>query len=101
MRTESAKPCKSGGWFHQLNEPVQYKPPVRRKPEPVEQKDFTDLACKYEQALQGLDILARDLGVSARSLERLQTGWNGTGYTFPMRDGHERIIGIRVRATKG
>jgi hypothetical protein len=101
MRAESTKPCKSGGWFHQLNEPVQYKSPVRRKPDPVQPQDFTNLACEYEQRLQNIDMLARDLGVSARSLERLQVGWSGQGYSFPMRDGRERIIGIRIRGKSG
>jgi hypothetical protein len=101
MRVESPKPCKSGGWFHRLTEPVQYKPPARQKSKPVPVQDFTDLACQYERSLQSIDMLARELGVSARSLERLQVGWNGQGHTFPMRDGRERIIGIRVRGKKG
>jgi len=101
MRAESERPCKSGGWFHRLSEPVRYKPEIRRKPKPVLVEDFTDLACRYEQQLQNIDLLAQSLGVSVRSLERLQAGWNGVGHTFPMRDGRERVIGIRVRGTNG
>jgi len=97
MRAESSKPCKSGGWFHNLAEPVQYRPEPRKKPVPVQ--DFTNLVCEYERNLQDVEMAAQGLGVSARSLERLQTGWNGCGLTFPMRDGHERIIGIRIRAS--
>lgn len=101
MRAESPRPCKSGGWFHPIGERVPWQPVPRKRPEPVPVQDFTDLACQYEQRLENVDMLAYSLGVSARSLERLQVGYNGVGYTFPMRDGHERIIGIRVRTTKG
>ena len=103
MRVESDRPCRSakvGGWFHGLSDPVRYVPP-KRKQEPVAEKDFPDLACRYEQQLQDIDLLAKSLGVSVRSLERLQVGWNGQGHTFPMRDGCERVIGIRVRGAKG
>jgi len=101
MRAESEKPCRSGGWFHRLSEPVRYKPEIRRKPKPVPVEDFTDLACRYEQQLQDIDLLAKSLGLSVRSLERLQAGWTGQAYSFPMRDGRERIIGIRIRGRDG
>ena len=102
MRCESPKPCKSGGWFHNLEEPVHYKPPVRKqRTQPVQ--DFAKLAGDYVENLTGsrLEALAHRLGVSARSLERLDIGWNGQHYVFPMRNGRERIIGIRIRGSKG
>ena len=99
MRIESSKPCKSGGWFHNLREPVTYKPtPKKSKPVPIQ--DFTALSSQYVENLIHIDKLAEELGVSIRSLERLEAGWNGN-VTFPMRDGRERIIGIRVRGSKG
>lgn len=100
MRTESPKECKSGGWFHKLTEPLSYRPiPQKAKPIPVQ--DFAALASRYAENLRDIDKLANELGVSIRSLERLEVGWNGQGHTFPMRDDRERIIGIRVRGTKG
>jgi len=99
MRAESPKPCKSGGWFHSLKEPVHYKP-VPKKTKPVSVQDFAVLASQYIENLINIDRLAEELGVSIRSLERLEAGWNGN-ITFPMRDGRERIIGIRVQGTKG
>jgi len=99
MRVESPKPCKSGGWFHHLREPVQYTP-APKKAEPVPVKDFTALNSQYVDNLLHIDKLAEKLGVSVRSLERLDTGWNGNT-TFPMRDGRERIIGIRIRSSRG
>jgi hypothetical protein len=101
MRTASPKPCNSGGWFHRLNEPLEYKPAPKRKPDRVPVQDFARLASQYVEQLQDIASLSRSLGISIRSLERLQAGWNGQGYTFPMRNGSERIIGIRVRTDKG
>ena len=99
MRVESPKPCKSGGWFHNLKEPVQYKPtPKKARPVPV--RDFAALAGQYIENLRHIDKLAEELGVSTRSLERLDVGWNGN-ITIPMRDGREKIIGIRIRGSKG
>jgi hypothetical protein len=99
MRTESPKPCKSGGWFHNLTEPVKYKP-APKKSKPISIEDFTALNSQYVENLMHIDKLAERLGVSIRSLERLEAGWNGNT-TFPMRDGRERIIGIRIRGSKG
>lgn len=99
MRVESPKPCKSGGWFHNLREPIIYKP-VPKKSKSVPVQDFTALNSQYVDNLIHIDRLAEELGVSARSLERLDVGWNGN-YTFPMRNGREGIIGIRIRGSKG
>lgn len=102
MRVESSRECKSGGWFHRIGESVQYKPPTKkRETQPV--RDFAKAAGDYVENLTGssLETLAHWLGVSVRSLVRLDIGWNGQGYTFPMRDGRERIIGIRVRGSRG
>jgi hypothetical protein len=106
MRMENDHPCKSaqvGGWIHRLGEPVAYVPPPKPKHEPVALADFTDLACQCEQALPNIESLAKELGLSVRSLERLQVGWYARMkcYTFPMRDGRERIVGIRVRTLRG
>ncbi len=101
MRVESDKPCKSGGWYHNLTEPVTVRPAPKPKVKPVATEDFARLAVEYAEQLTNTLIPAKMLGVSVRSLERLQMGWNGKGYTFPMRDGRERVIGIRVRGNKG
>lgn len=100
MRTESPKPCKSGGWFHSLREPVKYTPAPKKSPPRETIEDFGALAAQYVDDLIHIDKLAEELGVSIRSLERLEAGWNGN-VTFPMRDGRERIIGIRVRGSNG
>lgn len=99
MRVPSERPSKSpqGGWFHRTSEPVVYQPVKKKKVV----KDFTTEAQHCIDNLTGYDTPSRLLGVSVRSLERLQIGHNGQGYTFPMRDGRDRIIGIRVRGKKG
>lgn len=100
MRTESAKECKSGGWFHTLGEPVKYKPSIKKhQAKPV--RDFAKATGEYVDNLTSCEVLANSLGVSIRSLERLDIGWNGKQYTFPMRDGREQIIGIRIRGSRG
>jgi hypothetical protein len=50
-----------------------------------------------------LEMLARDLGVSAASLSRLGCGWSTPhrAWTFPMKDARERVVGIRLRAASG
>jgi len=101
MRVESPKPCRSGGWFHRLTEAVKPAPAPARRSRPAPVQDFNALACHYVEQLTDIDMLAKQLSLTVRSLERLQAGWNGKGYTFPMRDGRERIIGIRVRGRHG
>ena len=103
----SAKRCGEAGWLHRLKETTRQQSyyPRRRvissfvKPA----KDFAELAQMYQQRLtyKTLSTLAAQLGVSADSLRRLQVGWNGAGYTFPMRDETGRLIGLRVRYRSG
>lgn len=105
MRVESDRPCrsaKSGGWFHKLGESVTYVPPPKPKTKPVATEDFAPLAEQCQAALTNINLLAKDLGLSVESLRRLEVGWSSTyhGYTFPMRDGHGKVIGIRVRGQK-
>ncbi len=107
MRVESSRRCKSGGWFHTLTDDIV--PDRRRLPKPkskakaVSRHDFPDLAQRYAEALgpASMAALSRDLGVSTRSLERLQVGWDGEHYTFPMSNGKGHCVGIRVRGKDG
>lgn len=46
-------------------------------------------------------ILACKLGVSVESLRRLEVGFDGRDWTFPMRDASDRIIGILLRGPGG
>ena len=89
----------AGGWLHKLTDnpaPVRCHRPKPKKQKPV--PDFYRLTQQYR--LQEPATLSRELGVSASSLKRLQVGWDGKGYTFPMFDGWGKCIGIRLRYKK-
>ena len=64
---------------------------------------FRQLVEHYKQLLTDdrLNSLATVLGVSAASLNRLNIGWDGKAYTFPMFNDFGKIIGIRRRFTNG
>lgn len=103
----SVKRCGEAGWLHRLNDnhrPGAYRPHRRTISPPAKPaKDFAELAQRYQDMLteQSLNKLVVQLGVSADSLRRLQVGWNGAGYTFPMRDETGAIVGLRVRYPSG
>ncbi|MBN2136310.1 MAG: hypothetical protein JW720_00740, partial [Sedimentisphaerales bacterium] len=66
-------------------------------------KDFGQLANRYRQQLtsEKLNALANSLGVSAESLRRLNVGWDGNSYTFPMSNDFGQTIGIQRRFPNG
>lgn len=103
----SVKRCGEAGWLHRLNDnhrPGAYRPHRRIISPPANPtRDFVELAQRYQDMLteQSLNTLAVQLGVSTDSLRRLQLGWNGAGYTFPMSDETGLIIGLRVRYPSG
>jgi len=103
MQIESAKPHAEGGWIHALtDERIQRITP---KPKKIIQRSvsFRNESARCRRAItvsQSRD-LARRLGVSRLSLERLEIGWDGRSYTFPMCDANSEIIGIRLRTSDG
>ncbi len=116
MRVMSDKPVEakdgSVGYIHTLKEDdrPQYAKRVTRpeKQATLSPVQWFELAMGYRA---GVDLipLSESLGVSAKSLERCEYGqgwirYNGQngpmdlkGWTSPMRDGRENIIGIRTR----
>jgi DNA primase len=66
-------------------------------------RDFGQLAEQYKQLLTDdrLSSLATVLGVSAASLNRLNIGWDGKAYTFPMSNDFGNVIGIQRRFPNG
>ena len=95
MHVPSNRPTAIGGWIHKLDGDYKPPPPKPKVEKPVELKDFCDLACKYQEQLIRIDLLAEKYGVSERSLERLNVGWNGFE-TWPMRVDEEHVVGIRL-----
>ena len=113
MRVESSKEIKgrdgSIGWLHSLKEDIRPKldKVVRKKKAPkLSPARWSELAMGFRAGVD-LTSLSGELGVSVRSLERLEYGQGLISYsedkparrawTAPMRDGCENIIGIRTR----
>jgi len=93
------------GWLHRLTDnptPVKHRPkpkPFRQVPVP----DFLKLQEKYQNELpyDKLLELSDELGLSKSSLNELGVGWASWWgkwhYSFPIRDGSRKLIGIRLR----
>ena len=95
---------KDAGWLHKL---VPDQKPVKRHRAKSKKRgpppDFYRLTQQYLAKVSGYTVLSNTLGVSPKSLARLQMGWCATSkaYAFPMRDGANRIVGIRLRSSTG
>jgi len=121
QRVESSKRIGDGGWLHRLQnssgQPRQRVRTVRVGRASTPSADLARLAerCRAAVDAEHLQRLARTLGLSTRSLSRLDIGWvtapelerlgttcRGTGcWTFPMRDAAGAVLGIRLRAPGG
>jgi hypothetical protein len=103
MRQASDRPTRNGGWIHRLDGRRIELPPVR--PIAPMRHDLAILAEDYRTAVNPARLrwLARELGVSVESLERLGIGWayDSGAWSFPMRDAGGRIVGIRLRLPNG
>lgn len=79
---------------------VRTKP---RSPEPV--IDWESVQSNIQESLVGVEVatLALELSVTDTSLARLGCGWSEPhdAYSFPMRDGSGKIIGIALRDRSG
>jgi hypothetical protein len=66
---------------------------------------MAELAEQFREAVDPgrLDRLARGLGLSVDGLRRLGIGWcqSSRAWSFPMTDGCDRVIGIRLRTGGG
>lgn len=94
----SIKRVGDAGWLHKFqSNPLKTRIPPRVKKQEETPTDFTLLAKKYYQQLGSRKNLSEELGVSVGALDRLRVGWNKGAYTFPMRDGNGKIVGIRYR----
>jgi len=98
MRTPSDRPTRNGGWLHRLDGTFPHRSESPRpRPRGVPARtDWMRLTRRYTQAAD-LRILARELGVSVEALRRLQAGFDGRNWAFPMRDADDRIVGIHLR----
>jgi 5S rRNA maturation endonuclease (ribonuclease M5) len=102
-RVESSRPIGRAGWWHSTGGAI---PGAAKFSRPVEERQPLEGAGRMQEQFlrQGgprLGLLALSLGLSLNSLERLGAGWNGSAWTFPMRDSREDIIGFRTRFEDG
>jgi hypothetical protein len=98
MRQASDHKVEKGGWIHRLNgtiTPMVSNTTIQKLTPAV----LIDLNRRYREAVipGELASLAMKLGVSVDSLNRLGVGWDGSAWTFPMKDGEGTIIGIHRR----
>lgn len=113
----SVKKSRNEGFVHILKDrPIGPRRMAIAEPKPVRQ-DWALLARRFQTALnpERLQRLARDLGLSIASLQRLGIGWawkadlSDTGtrcrsegcWTFPMRHPAGAVLGIRLRTPEG
>ena len=98
QRVESNHPAKAGGWYHFYEEakPVNLPPPKRYQP--PTNINFENLNEQFQKVMVG-NALATLLGVSHAAILSLCAGYsiNHQAWTFPMRDGSGKIIGIQLR----
>ena len=107
-RVSSDRPAggDGGGWLHPADgraatpSPHRSAEPPRLSPAEV---DTIDRQCRTALTPARLTILAERLAVSDGALLRLGVGWHAerAAFTFPMRDGAGRVIGIRTRHADG
>lgn len=99
-RIESQKRCGDAGWLHKLDkaiDPPKYRRRVRANPK----VDFFKLQKQCRACCTDLSLIAKQLGVTSGSLDRLQIGYFGHSYTFPMFNCKRRIVGIKRRKPDG
>jgi len=105
------KRCGDAGWLHILvDRPYRHyghcKNQSRNRSGIIEigsPKGCLLEAKRFEKNLdcERLKKLSEILGVSQASLRRLNVGWDGSAWTFPMRDTHGNVIGIQRRFPDG
>lgn len=107
QRVESQKSIPGcGGWLHRLGEPVRNFTP--RKPEIKPAVEPPSLFGLWNGWYQSADFklvmgLAEELGVDPMALDALGCCYAPPhkAFAFPMRDGGNKLIGIRLRAKDG
>lgn len=106
MRIESDHACKSGGWYHFLDDigvekVVVVQPKAAKQPLPNAGAMIRKWMADTSEAR--LIALSESLGVLTRALVDLSACWapRYNAWAFPMKDGYGETIGIRLRAMDG
>ncbi len=99
----AVKQTKASGYLHKLNRDTSRLAARSTRISIGNRKQFRsdliELARTYKDAVNPcqLNQLAGSLGVTTNSLHRLDIGFAGWGWTFPMTDANGDIRGIRIR----
>ena len=114
-RVEKGSKKRSGdaGWLHIFDKKcVSHQRPVTRYQQKKKNGpsatvgmaiDFAKLSEQFSSRCSERQVrfLGQSLGVTANSLKRLNVGWDGEAFCFPMADERSHIIGIRRRFGNG
>ena len=103
-RVESEKRSGELGWVHRLGRGRRSaRRAIYKSVRVVDHERWLQLLEKDCSRVHRRDLaaLSDQLGVSQASLLRLGIGWTGKAWSFPMRDGSEQVIGIRLRGPSG
>lgn len=104
MREESIRPTRNGGWLHRLTDATPRHTRTARVAVRGAGPDMSKLAAQYEQRATDAMVadFAASLAVSTETLRRLQAGWTGRAWAFPMRrEAGGSVVGIRLRFPDG
>lgn len=106
MRVPSQRPCKNGGWLHDLDSATAAAPPPRKSERPVVTLNVRQVLESWGRSSfcrQHPVELAKQLGVSLDSLQMLGCVHSNQPkvWSFPMRSGDGSLIGIRMRHENG
>ena len=104
MRVQSDRPAKSGGWMHRHGDAsLRLLPPPFRPQPPALNATKLHREWRAATSQEALEGLASELGVSAMALNALGAAWapQHAAWAFPMHDGYNNIVGIRLRSAQG
>lgn len=106
QRIESDHRVGDAGWLHRIRD--DWTPPPRRVVRRSSPQPTIDWAARHERYRRSLTAGGRDhvacaLGIASTTVDRMAIGWcpSRSVYTWPLCDGHGRIVGIRTRASHG
>jgi len=97
----SVRDLGSAGYLHVHGDRDRLRLPWSRTV-PAQAQDVGDVADRHylaSNAASARTALAARIGVGTDALDRMRVGWNAalSAWTFPMRDGRGRIVGIQQR----
>lgn len=120
QRMQSDRAAKGSGWLHFTDgkAPSPPRPHISKSMAAPRRSDLHLLAAKFRSRCSDrwLSTLSRQLGLSLATLHRLDVGWsdgeemyservgdliNVYGWSFPMRNADEAVVGIKIRTKKG